>query len=203
MSVTTARQRVLAYLRKHRFASAREIARALEMTAANARHHLSILLADGRVEVSARRRGEKRGRPEKVYSLAQATLGNNLAALADALLDEWLGKMPESARLDALIILARHLAESLADSTAGGPAAKRLTRLVEHLNRANYHARWEAGAEGPRIVLTHCPYAAILEQHPELCQMDAALLSEGMRLPARQVARMGRQGAPSCIFLLG
>ncbi|MGC8855215.1 MAG: helix-turn-helix transcriptional regulator [Anaerolineae bacterium] len=203
MAVTTARQKVLAYLQKHRSASAREIARTLEMTAANVRHHLSILLADGRVEVSARRQGEKRGRPEKVYSLAQAMLGNNLPALAAALLEEWLGKMPESERPEALRVLAKHMAEPIVASAASGPLTKRLIRLVEHLNQAHYHARWEAGAEGPRIVLTHCPYAAIIEKHPELCQMDAALLSEGMHLPARQAARMGRQGAPACVFLLG
>ncbi len=203
MAVTTARQKVLVYLQKHRSASAREIARALEMTAANVRHHLSILLADGRVEVLALRQGEKRGRPEKVYSLAQATLGNNLPALASVLLDEWLGRMPEAARSDALQVLARRLAEPIAASAATGPLTKRLTGLVEHLNQANYHARWEAGAEGPRIVLTHCPYAAIIAKHPELCQMDAALLSEGMHLPARQAARMGFQGATACIFLLG
>ena len=46
----TARQKVLAHLKKTRSASAREIARALKMSAPNVRHHLSVLCSDGRVE---------------------------------------------------------------------------------------------------------------------------------------------------------
>ena len=40
----TARQKVLAHLKKTRAASAREIARALNMSAPNVRHHLSVLV---------------------------------------------------------------------------------------------------------------------------------------------------------------
>jgi predicted ArsR family transcriptional regulator len=50
----------------------------------------------------------------------------------------------------------------------------------------NYHARWEAGAEGPRILFGHCPYAAIVGKHPELCEMDVSLVSQ---LTARPVAK--------------
>lgn len=203
MTVTTARQRVLAYLEKHRSASAREIARALEMTAANVRHHLSILLADGRVEVTIARQGVKKGRPEKVYSLSQTFLGNNLPMLADALLQEWLEGLPEAERAIAMRVLAKRLGASLMPPAQAEPVVRRLTRLIEQLNRAHYHARWEAGAEGPRLVLTHCPYAAIIEKHPELCAMDAALLSEGMQMTARQVSKMERSGSPPCVFILG
>ena len=84
----TARQKVLAYLKKTRAASAREIARALKMSAPNVRHHLSVLRSDGRVEFAALNNREGRGRPEKLFSLSQAALGDNLSALANALLTE-------------------------------------------------------------------------------------------------------------------
>ena len=64
MAMTTARQKVLAYLKKNRLASAQEIARALHVTPANARHHLRILAADGRVTVVSAG-GEGRGRKGK------------------------------------------------------------------------------------------------------------------------------------------
>ena len=86
--MTTARQKVLAHLKKTRSASAREIARALDMSAPNVRHHLGVLVSDGRVEVNAVYQHGGRGRPEKVYSLSQAALGDNLSVLADALLAE-------------------------------------------------------------------------------------------------------------------
>ncbi|PIW21058.1 MAG: hypothetical protein COW33_00190, partial [Anaerolineae bacterium CG17_big_fil_post_rev_8_21_14_2_50_57_27] len=43
----TSRQKILAYIRKRQAASAADISRALEMSQANARHHLAHLEANG------------------------------------------------------------------------------------------------------------------------------------------------------------
>ncbi len=88
INMTTARQKVLAYFDKTRTASTREISRALKMSAATVRHHLRVLASDGRLEVVSVRGRDGRGRPEKIYSLPRAALGDNLAALSDALLTE-------------------------------------------------------------------------------------------------------------------
>jgi predicted ArsR family transcriptional regulator len=192
--MTTARQKVLSYLIKSRSASAREISRALQMSAPTVRHHLRVLVSDGRLEVAFARGRDGRGRPEKVYSLPQAALGDNLSALAAALITEaGSGFDPEA--------LAKRLAGQA--SFASHPIAKRLNLVVEKLNQMNYHARWEAGAEGPRILFGHCPYAAIIAKHPELCKMDASLLEELMGRPATQTSRIGRDGSLSCVFALG
>jgi predicted ArsR family transcriptional regulator len=190
----TARHKVLAYLNKTRTASAREISRALKMSAANVRHHLRVLVSDGRLEVAAMRGREGRGRPEKVYSLPRAALGDNLAVLADALLAE----AGSGVRMEAL---AKHLAGET--HMAGQPLAKRLNLTIEKLNQMNYHARWEAGSEGPRIIFGHCPYAAIIEKHPELCRMDKALLYEMMGQSADQILKIGKDGSSVCVFVVG
>jgi predicted ArsR family transcriptional regulator len=78
-----------------------------------------------------------------------------------------------------------------------------LNLVVEKLNQMNYHARWEAGAEGPRILFGHCPYAAIIARHPELCKMDASLLEELMGRSATQTSKIGRDGSLLCVFVLG
>ncbi|RPI96394.1 MAG: hypothetical protein EHM40_01495 [Chloroflexi bacterium] len=80
---------------------------------------------------------------------------------------------------------------------------KRLGFALEKLNEAHYMARWEAGAEGPHVILGICPYAAIIEKHPELCQMDAAMLAEWMGQPAAQIFRTGKEGSSVCVFALG
>ena len=49
--MTTARQKVLTYLTKSRTASAREISRALKMSAPTVRHHLRVLVSEGRLEM--------------------------------------------------------------------------------------------------------------------------------------------------------
>jgi predicted ArsR family transcriptional regulator len=142
----TARQKILAHLKKTRAASAREIARALKMSAPNVRHHLGILTSDGRLEVVSVNQRGGRGRPEKIYSLSQAALGDNLSVLADVLLD---GK-----------INMESVGERIAQSQglvgiANQPMPKRLSLLVEKLNEMHFQARWEAGAEGPRIIQSY------------------------------------------------
>ena len=192
--MTTARHKVLAYFAKSRTASTREIARALKMSPATVRHHLRVLAADGRLELSSVRGRDGKGRPENIYSLPRAALGDNLGALSDALLHE----PGTSLRMAAI---AKRLAGD--PDFTGQPLAKRLNLTVEKLNDMNYHARWEAGAEGPRISFGHCPYAAIIENHPQLCQMDQSMLRELMGQPARQVFRTGQDGSSVCVFLVG
>jgi predicted ArsR family transcriptional regulator len=192
--MVTARQKVLAYLTKNRTASAREISRALKMSAATVRHHLRVMVADGRLEISFVRGREGRGRPEKVYSLPSAALGHNLSALSNAVLAE----AGTSVHMEAL---AQRLAGDV--NFADQPITKRLSLTVETLNAMNYHARWEAGPQGPRLIFGHCPYAAIIEKHPELCRMDEHLINELMGNSATQMFKIGKDGSVMCVFALG
>jgi predicted ArsR family transcriptional regulator len=194
--MTTARRKILTYLDKSRTASAREISHALKMSAAAVRHHLRVLVSDGRLELAAMRVRERggKGRPEKVYSLPRAMMGDNLASLSEALLAE----AGQSVRVE---VLAKRLAGEA--DFAAQPMAKRLNLTAELLSRMSYHAHWEAGPEGPRILFGHCPYAAILDRHPELCRMDDAMLRELTKQPARQIHRTGSEGSTVCVFAIG
>ena len=192
--MTTVRQKVLAYLNKTRSASAREIARALQLSEATVRHHLRVLASDGRLEMTSVRGRGGSGRPEKVYGLPRSALGDNLAALSEALLTE----AGEAVHMEAL---APRLTGG--SNFAAQPLARRLNLTVEKLNQMNYHARWEAGSEGPRTIFSHCPYAAIIEKHPELCRMDQIMLKEWMGQPARQISKIGKEGSSVCVFAIG
>lgn len=191
--MVTARHKVLAYLHKTRTASTREISRALRTSEANVRHHLRVLVSDGRLDVSVAENREGRGRPEKQYSLPRAVLGDNLAALSDALLAEAGSKV----RAEALV---NHLIGET--DFASQPVGKRLNLVIEKLNQMNYHARWEAGSSGPRIIFGHCPYASIIAKHPELCVMDTALLEKLTGQSAEQLTKIGRDGSLSCMFVM-
>jgi len=191
--MTTARQKVLSYFTKTRTASAREISRALKMSAPTVRHHLRVLVSDGRLELMSVRGRDGRGRPEKVYSLPGAALGENLSALADALLTE------AGSGFSAEALGKRLAGES---NFASQPVAKRLNLTVEKLNQMNYHARWEAGAEGPRLIFGHCPYAAIIARHPELCKMDEGLLKDLMGQSVTQISKIGKDGSLICLFAM-
>lgn len=194
--MVTARQKVLAQLKKTRSASAREIARALKMSAPNVRHHLSVLRVDGLVEFVSVNNREGRGRPEKVFSLSQAALGDNLTSLVNVILDETGSKLNTDA-----------LAQRLLDSSmfANLPVSKRLGLFIEKLNEMHYQARWEAGAEGPRVIFGRCPYAGVLTGHPELCKMDEALVKNLLGHPVIRVKKADNSVRDLCpfVFIVG
>jgi DeoR family transcriptional regulator, suf operon transcriptional repressor len=196
--MATVRQKVLGYLNKSQTASVREIARSLKMSPATVRHHLRVLISDGRLEAASVRGRDGRGRPEKIYSLPRAALGDNLSVLSEALLTE----AASGIRMEALAgYLARRLPGE--SNSAGQSIAKRLNLIIEKLNQMNYHSHWEAGSEGPRILFGHCPYASIVGRHPELCSMDESLLSESVGQPARQIFKAGKDGSSVCVFAIG
>ena len=212
MSMTTARQRVFVYIRKRRAVSAAEISRDLGMTQANARHHLSILQRNGQVEIVGQRgSGRQGGRPVKIFGLGRNILGDGLPTLSGHLLDEWLGSVSEHEKTISL----ENLAKRLANMTVRNPKSPdfekaaspmiRLTETVKRLNELGYQSRWEAHAGGPRIILGHCPYAVIIREHPELCQMDASLLRESLAQHVTQIAKLEGEesGRPYCVFAVG
>ena len=61
----------------------------------------------------------------------------------------------------------------------------------------NYQAHWEAHVENPRIMLGHCPYSAILDHHPEICQMDGYVLEALLDAPVKQVEKLSYQSKRS------
>lgn len=197
------RERILTYLREHPSASAAELSSAWGLTPADIRYHLADLLASGLIEEVPRdpARRATRGRPARVYRLAAQLRPNNLAALCHALLETLTAGSGGDQR-EAII---RSVAERLAgEFQPSGQVTRRLNQAVEFLNHAQYRARWEAGAQGPRVLLRACPYAAVLAQHPEMCQVDQALLERllqaRLRMTARQDPATGKP--PACIFLV-
>lgn len=190
--MTTSRQRILTHLKKTRSASAREIARALKLSAPNVRHHLSVLRSDGRVEMTAVHNREGRGRPEKVYSLSESALGDNLSALIQAVLTVAGSTLSMEAVANLILDESQFVGQSM---------NKRLTLLVEKLNEMHYQARWEAGAGGPRVLFGRCPYARVIEAHPEICTMDAALLQKTLARPVSTLKKNEALVRGMCPFM--
>jgi predicted ArsR family transcriptional regulator len=198
--VLPTRLRILEYLRRNHTTTAPELGHALAMTAANVRYHLAMLVTNDLLEVVGRRR-EGRGRPERVYGLSRRVLGDGLDALSSALLDEYLSGRDEEGQAQSMRLVARRLAGGLpADQVV--PLPKRLAAAIERLNELHYLSRWEAGPSGPRLILGHCPYRAIIADHPELCRLDGLLLEEWLGLPAVQQAKLEctTRGETYCIF---
>lgn len=203
------RERILAYLEENRTATVVTLSRLWGLTRADIRYHLNHLIEEGLVErteapssMLGAVKPQRRGRPTVTYRLSTRSMLDNFANLSCALLRAMLDSLPDEAREETLVALAKQLAGGAAPENQRLTSA-RFNQAVEALNRQSYRARWEASPAGPRFLLRACPYAAIVHQHPELCRMDQHLLELLTGLALRQSARMtlASGSPPACIFL--
>ena len=192
------RQQIIDYLQANRMATSIELSRALQVTSANIRHHLKVLEEAGNVEIVGQQPGRGRGRPMNIYSLTENALHHNLQGLSSALLKTLFSETTKPEK--KLSEIANHI---LGEFQVAQNIHARLNQAVEQLNRLQYQAAWEASPSGPRVILRNCPYASILAEHPELCQMDAALLSQLLDQSIHQTAKLERcpDGIPHCAFV--
>jgi predicted ArsR family transcriptional regulator len=205
----TTRQQVIEHLHSRRQTSAQEISRVLRMTPANARHHLNTLLNEGVIEVAGQQPASGKGRPTRLYRLTQPAHRHSLDKLASTLLEELAALLPPDDHESCLGRIAARLQgeaaspEGDARGSSARPLPQALFETVRRLNELNYAARWEAHARGPRLILGHCPFAAIIQEHPELCRMDAHLLEGLLGAPVQQLARLvpDGQGERQCVFV--
>jgi predicted ArsR family transcriptional regulator len=197
------RQRFLVYLQKNHNASAGELSRAFGVTPADVRHHLRVLKSEGLVEVVDLMRGEGKGRPVKVYGLSRLARGDNLQPLTDKVLTAWLESM-DSRDIDATLdgLADRFLEDEERENR--GPLSRKLAHCVDQMNKMHYHSRWEAHASGPRIIFESCPYAGIINSHPELCKLDKKLLEKFLGGSVEQLVKLekGSRNIPVCVFSL-
>jgi predicted ArsR family transcriptional regulator len=201
---TRARKRILDFVAQHPATTAGQIARALGMNGPAVRHHLTILLEDGRVESASGAQESGRGRPPRRFRISSRLDGDNLSLIADTALGLLTSAADRRTWRRLIDALADGLIEQLGPIDGRGPASMRLTAIVARLNTLHYVAHWEAGASGPRLFLGRCPYAAVIQNHPELCEMDARAVSKLAGTGAEQVAKIDAKSRAQtqCVFLL-
>ena len=199
--VTSTRHLILDYLASKQIGAAPEIARAINMTSANVRHHLSILLDEGAIVVIGERLTKGRGRPSLLYAVSHHSHQHNLDRLASVLLEDML---INSASEELPIALRRIAKRLLGDYEFSASLTQRLYQAILRLNEMHYNAHWEAHAEAPYLIFGFCPYARIIAEHPELCELDVHLIEALLGRPARQVDKLTKdeRGATFCRFMI-
>jgi predicted ArsR family transcriptional regulator len=198
----TTRQRILTYLKQNQQVTASQLAIALDKTQANIRHHLGVLQQDGHIEIVGTAPQKGAGRPTHVYMLTKGAQENALDHLASALLDHAIPTRHTKNRTRKLQSIANKLIRSFT------PAKKSITLrigdAVQRLDELQYNARWEAHIDSPKILFFQCPYAKIIQHHPELCEMDALLISSLTGVECQQELKISRtqDGPDHCQFAL-
>lgn len=168
------RQHIIDYISQNHSASAMELSRAFGMTPANIRHHMHTLVTQGQITELKATNQSGRGRPEKRFALSAGRHHPALLALSAALLEQM--EKPRLSRYPATRIkgLARKILGPIAK--ARGSLSQRLVDVVRRFEELGYRPTWEATPKGPQIIFNVCPFAEIIEQHPELCRMDSLAL---------------------------
>jgi predicted ArsR family transcriptional regulator len=202
--IKTTRQQIIDFLETRQIATASEISLAFHITHANTRRHLNNLVSEGLVQVSGKRKDAAKGRPSRQYQLTKAITEHNLDHLSSALLNRLQAVSQPVDWYEQLAEIANVLID-LSPSPVSKPGlGNRLQACVNHLNRLHYRSRWEAHTESPRLILGHCPYRQIIDNHPELCQMDTALIEQLIGASVQLNAKLEQtpQGGEVCVFLV-
>jgi predicted ArsR family transcriptional regulator len=194
------RQRLIDILKNKPNCTSADLSRALQLTPADIRHHLSNMLAEGLIIVTGHQHSGRRGRPARRFSMAAAAQKDNSDLLSSAMLAVSLKRLsPKGQRA----YFRRVAAQLAGENIPTGPLAQRLVGTVEKLNELGYQSRWEAHADAPHLILEHCPFAPLRSQHPELSQLDVSLLEILLREPILQIESLAQEDDGQWIFLVG
>lgn len=196
------RQKILTYIIEQHGTTVEELSKVFHVTPANIRHHLSILADQGSISIIGQKTTLSKGRPAQIYGSKDQYDQHNLDKLSDALLCTLLGNIKEDELHRLIENIANHLAAEFTTDIIN--PTRRLYSAIHALNRLNYQAHWEAHIINPRIMFSHCPYQAILRDHPELCRMDVALLESLLNTTVRQIEKQATNinGLSQCVFLM-
>jgi len=204
LAMITTRKRLLEYLSLKEVATAKDISRHLQLTAANVRYHLSALVFENIVEEVGISGSSARGRPSKLYRIASHRDRLSFMVLTKALLSIIEGQA-EDQQAKIIEQIAEQILAINPPLPQRGSLSSRMNTVVQLLNRMNYDAHWEAHAQAPRLIMKHCPYERIITDHPILCNIDAQIVQKLINLPAFQSMKRqpSSQESNRCIFLIG
>jgi predicted ArsR family transcriptional regulator len=178
-----------------------ELAEAVDLTDNAVRAQLAALERDGLVRQGSAQGGGRRGpgKPATLYHISpdgERLFAKAYAPVLSALLDVLSDRLPAT-ELDAI---ARETGHRLAADQAppSGTLETRIQRGVALLGQLGGLAEVERRDDGYVIRGYSCPTAAVVTDHPELCQIAASLLSDVIGAPVVECCDRG--DPPRCRF---
>jgi predicted ArsR family transcriptional regulator len=174
-----------------------ELAEQLQLTDNAVRAHLLTLERDGLIKQSGVRRGFRK--PHFAYKLTHEA--ETLFPKAyDLVLNALINVLQERLNPKAVADILRQVGLSLAarQSTVKGSLENRARGAVKALEALGGSARIEKEQKKLIIRSGSCPLAAAVSEHPEVCQLAEALMTEIVGSPVRE--RCDRDGPPQCRF---
>lgn len=173
------RHRIIEILKENGTATVAELAAELGMAQVSVRHHLDILIGEDLVTASGVRRRNGAGRPSQIYALAPGAsklFPQAHEALAGEMLREIKSILPPEEVKGMFRRLAERAAREAPPAHPGQSLENRLEQVAAFLSEKGYTARWEVRDGRYELYTCNCPYAGVADRHPEVCEMDHALV---------------------------
>lgn len=174
-----------------------DLATALGLTDNAVRAHLAALERDGLVHQGPARRGSSK--PAFTYLLTPAAdrlFPHAYGLLLWHMIDVLLQELPPDQMTAALRRVGSRLAAS--NPVPGGALSERVDGAVQLLNGLGGIAAAEPSGDDFVIRGLGCPFAAAVSDHPIVCQLAEALLSDVLDTPV--TAACDTDGEPRCRF---
>jgi DeoR family suf operon transcriptional repressor len=195
------KERIFQTLKSQGQMTVSELASAVKITPIAVRHHLTSLQAEGMIEVREERHGV--GRPRQIYKLTPIALDRNTSRyfhFTTLLLDQLKVHLPPEVVDNLLSEVASSMAGEWKTELDLLPLPRRLERLVELLTGEGFVARVEkTGSEQYCLTELACPYSRISLSHPEICALDASMISRALGIPVERTSCI-RTGSNACTY---
>lgn len=173
-----------------------ELSEALELTDNAVRAHLLSLERDGLVVQSGLQRGIRK--PHFAYELTPEA-EKIFPKAYDAIVNSLIAVLKERLASRELEDVLRDVGRALAgDQTPAGDLETRAGQALVALEAIGGSARLEKDGGKLLIKSGSCPLASAVSEHPEVCQLAEALLSEIVGAKVRE--HCDRENAPRCRF---
>ncbi|MCX8023988.1 MAG: ArsR family transcriptional regulator [Thermanaerothrix sp.] len=184
------RSTILSFVAQHPLCTAREISHALNLTTADVRYHLNILVKEDKIQrIATPNKTSRRGRPATYYRLKILPSHHTLLWLCELLIKA-LSEIPTDSFENPLTSrLSPYFSALIPPAT--NPAL-RLNQTVDFLKSIGYDAHWEAHYSGPVLILYNCPYWPLPLKTLQICALDGLLLEKlsGLQLEQTQRANL-------------
>jgi predicted ArsR family transcriptional regulator len=191
------RGRIVALLRRTS-RTVDELAAALDLTDNAVRAHIATLERDGLVE----QRGVRRGTSKPAFAYDLTPEAEQLFPKAyGPVLAHLLTLLTEQLRPDAVDDLLRAVGRRIASEQprAGSSIESRLDLAAHVLTDLGGLAEYEVAEDQIVIRGYSCPLAAVAPDHPAVCHLAEALVSEIIGVPMHE--ECARAGRPRCTFV--